>query len=68
MPIERETIVERPVRTENVIVERRSPFGIIGAVIAALIVIAVIVWAVNGGITGNTDSINVDVPEVTVTQ
>lgn len=69
MPIERETIIERPARTETVVVgSGGSPFAIIGGIVAALVVVAVIIWAVTGGISGGNGAVNVDLPEVTVTQ
>ena len=57
MPIERETIIERS-----------GPFGIIGGIVAALVIVALIIWAVNGGISGGNGAVNVDLPEVTITQ
>ena len=69
MPIERETIIERPAREETVVVGRGSPFGIIGAIVAALVVLLVVLWLVNGGMSGGGGgSVNVDLPEVTVTE
>lgn len=67
MPIERETIVEREAPATTV-VERGSPFGIIGAIIAVVIAALLILWLVNGGIWSNGDAINVDLPNVTVTE
>ena len=58
MPIERETIV-----TGN----GGSPFGIIAGVIAAVVAVLLIVWLLNGGISTNGEAVNVDLPEVTVT-
>lgn len=67
MPVERETIIERS-PNETVVVSGGNPFGIIGAIVAAIIVALLILWLVNGGISSNGDSINVDLPDVTVTQ
>jgi hypothetical protein len=67
MPIERETIVERPATTETV-VTGGSPFGIIGGIIAAVVAVLLILWLVNGGISSNGSSVNVDLPNVTVTE
>jgi hypothetical protein len=66
MPIERETIIERPSSTETVVVGS-SPFGIIGGIVAAVIAVILIVWLMNGGISTNGDSVNIDLPNVTVT-
>jgi hypothetical protein len=68
VPIERETIIERPVRTETTVVSSRSPFGIIGVVIAVIVAVLLIMWVVNGGITSSGDAVNVDLPAVTVTE
>lgn len=68
MPIERETIVERPASSETVVVGGASPFGIIAGIIAAVVAVILIVWLVNGGISTNGDAVNVDLPEVTVSQ
>ena len=69
MPIERETIIERPARSDTIVVGGgESSFGVIGGIVAALVVVALIIWAVNGGITGGNGEVNVDLPEVTVTQ
>ena len=68
MPIERETIIERPARNDTVVVGGGSPFGIIGGIVAALVIVVLIIWAVNGGISGGNGAVNVDLPEVTVTQ
>ena len=68
MPIDRETIVERPAATETVVVSRPSPFGIIGIIIAVVLAVLLVMWLVSGGITSNGDAINVDLPNVTVTQ
>ncbi|NGP16472.1 hypothetical protein [Devosia aurantiaca] len=67
MPIERETIIERPAATETTVVSGGSPFGIIGLVIAVIVAALLIMWVVNGGITSNGDAVNVDLPAVTVT-
>ncbi|KQN77524.1 hypothetical protein [Devosia sp. Leaf64] len=66
MTIERETIIERPAMTETV-VTGGSPFGIIGGIIAAVLAVILIIWLVNGGIASNGESVNVDLPNVTVT-
>ena len=69
MPIERETLIERPARNDTVVVDNGSgPFAIIGGIVAALVIVALIIWAVNGGISGGNGAVNVDLPEVTVTQ
>jgi hypothetical protein len=66
MPIERETIIERPA-TETVVTAGSSGFGILGGIIAAVLAVLLIVWLLNGGISTNGDAVNVDLPEVTVT-
>lgn len=67
MPIERETIVERPARSETVVVgEGNSPAGLIGGIIAALLIVGLLIWLFNGGISTNGDAVNVDLPQVTV--
>ena len=68
MPIERETIIERPATSETTVVHGGSPFGIIGVVIALIVAALLIMWVLNGGITSNGDAVNVDLPAVTVTQ
>lgn len=68
MPIERETIIERPAASETTVVSGGSPFGIIGVVIAVIVAALLIMWVFNGGITSNGDAVNVDLPAVTVTQ
>ena len=67
MPIERETIVERS-PSETVVVGGGSPFGIVGAIIALVVAALLILWLLNGGISSNGDSVNVDLPNVTVTE
>ena len=67
MPVERETIIERS-PSETVVVGGGNPFGIIGAIVAAVIAVLLIVWLANGGISSNGDNVNVDLPNVTVTQ
>jgi len=67
MPIERETIVERS-PSETVVVGGGNPFGIIGVIVAAVLAVLLILWLANGGISSNGDAINVDLPNVTVTQ
>lgn len=66
MPIERETVVKRPVASETVIRESGSPIAVIGAIVVAVLAVIMIIWLVNGGITSNGDAVNVDLPEVTV--
>ncbi|WP_449397061.1 hypothetical protein [Devosia riboflavina] len=68
MPIEREAIIERPSSTETVVVDNGSPFGVIGGIVAAVFAVILIVWLVNGGISTNGDTVNVDLPNVTVTE
>jgi hypothetical protein len=69
MPIERETIIAQPARADTVVVgSGGSPFPVIGGIVAALVVVALIIWAMNGGISGGNGTVNVDLPEVTVTQ
>ncbi|KKB80831.1 hypothetical protein VW35_01075 [Devosia soli] len=65
MPIERETIIERPA-SETIVTGGGSPFGIIAGIIAAVVAVLLIVWLVNGGISTSGDSVNVDLPNVTV--
>ncbi|QQR36772.1 hypothetical protein JI749_03835 [Devosia oryziradicis] len=67
MPVERETIIERS-PSETVVVGGGNPFGIIGAIVAAVIAVLLILWLANGGISSNGDNVNVDLPNVTVTQ
>ena len=67
MPIERETIVEHS-PSETVVVGGGNPFGIIGAIVAAVLAVLLILWLANGGISSNGQSVNVDLPNVTVTQ
>jgi hypothetical protein len=67
MPIERETIVERNT-DEVVVVGGGNPFGLVAAIIAAVLAVLLILWLVNGGISSNGDAINIDLPNVTVTQ
>ena len=68
MPIERETIIGRPSSGETVVVDGGSPFGVIGGIIAAVLAVILIIWLVNGGISTNGDTVNVDLPNVTVTE
>lgn len=68
MPIERETIIERPSSSETVVVDGGSPFGVIGGIIAAVFAVILIIWLVNGGISTNGDTVNVDLPNVTVSE
>ncbi|KKC31019.1 hypothetical protein [Devosia psychrophila] len=67
MPIERETIVERS-PSETVVVESGSPFRIVGIILAVVVAALLLLWLINGGISSNGDAINVDLPNVTVTQ
>lgn len=66
MPIERETIVERH-GTETVVTGGGSTGIIVGVVVAVLAVLALL-WLVNGGISSSGGSVNVDLPEVTVSE
>lgn len=66
MPIERETIVERP--ATDTVVTSNSGFGIIGGILAAVVAVLLIIWLLNGGISSNGDAVDVDLPDVTVTQ
>lgn len=68
MPIERETIVERAPAETVVVGGGGNPFGIIGVIIAVVIAALLILWLVNGGISSNGDAVNVDLPNVTVTE
>lgn len=68
MPIERETIIERPSSSETVVVDSGNSFGVIGGIIAAAFAVILILWLVNGGISTNGDTVNVDLPNVTVTE
>lgn len=67
MPIERETVIERT-PSETVVTRGGSPFGIIGVIIALVIAALLILWLVNGGISSSGDAVNIDLPEVTVTE
>ncbi len=67
MPVERETIVE-PTSRETIVTGGSNPFGIVGAIVAAIIAALLILWLVNGGISSNGDAVNVDLPSVTVTE
>jgi len=67
VPIERETIVERPASSETVVVGGNSA-GVIGGIIAALLVVGLLIWLFAGGISTDGGAVNVDLPEVTVSQ
>jgi hypothetical protein len=67
MPIERETIIERPA-TETVVTTGGGGFGVIGGILAAVVAVLLIVWLLNGGLSTNGEAVNVDLPEVTVTE
>lgn len=67
MPIERETIVERS-PSETVVTEGGSPFRIVGFILAAVVAVLLLLWLVNGGISSSGDAVNVDLPNVTVTE
>ena len=67
MPIERETIIERSPR-ETVVVGGGNPFGLVGAIVAAVLAVLLILWLANGGISSNGDNVNIDLPNVTVTE
>ena len=67
MPIERETIVERS-PSETVVREGGSPFRIVGFILAAVVAVLLLLWLVNGGISSSGDAVNVDLPNVTVTE
>jgi hypothetical protein len=67
MPIERETIIERPA-TETVVATGGGGFGVIGGILAAVVAVLLIVWLLNGGLSTNGEAVNVDLPEVTVTE
>lgn len=68
MPIERETIIERPSSSETIVAGGGSPFAAIGGIIAAVFAVLLIVWLFNGGISTNGDTVNVDLPNVTVSE
>ena len=44
-----------------------TPFGLVGGVVAGLLLVGIVIWALNGGISGNSDATTVDLPQVTVT-
>lgn len=67
MPIERETIIERA-PSETVVVGGGNPFAIVGWIVAAVVAVLLILWLASGGISSNGDAVNVDLPNVTVTQ
>lgn len=67
MPIERETIVER-LSTETVVTGGGGSTGIIVGVVVAVLAVLALLWLVNGGISSNGGSVNVDLPEVTVSE
>ena len=67
MSIERETIIEQPVHRETVVTGGGSA-GLIGGIVAAVAAVLLILWLVNGGITSDGNAVNVDLPEVSVTQ
>ena len=67
MPIERETIIERPT-TETVVTGDGGSTGIIVGVVVAVLAVLALLWLVNGGISSSGGSVNVDLPEVTVTE
>jgi len=67
MPIERETIVERA-PSETVVVSGGNPLMIVGWIIAIVIAALLLLWLFNGGITSNGGTVNVDLPNVSVTK
>lgn len=67
MPIERETVIERSA-PQTVVTESGSPFRIVGYIIAAVIAVLLILWLVSGGISSSGDAVNVDLPNVSVTE
>ena len=67
MPIERETIIERPAATETTIVDSgRSGFGL-GSVLIAILAIVLALWAFSTFLSGaGGDAVQVDLPTVSV--
>jgi type IV secretory pathway TrbD component len=71
MPVERETIVERPVERQTVVTSGGNPFGVVAGVIAIVLLIALLLWFFGGFGLGGGDganSVSVDLPNVTVTE
>lgn len=68
MPVERETIIERPAASSETVVTSGSSMGTVAAIIVAVIAVIAILWLVNGGLSTNGDAVNVDLPNVTVTE
>jgi hypothetical protein len=67
MPIEKETIVERPVQHETVVADSGGGLGPIAGIIAAVVVVLFAIWLFSGGLGNNGDkSVSVDLPKVTV--
>ncbi|MAS03498.1 MAG: hypothetical protein CL534_02185 [Ahrensia sp.] len=68
MVVERETVVERPVERETVVTSGGGgSAGIVGGIIAAVLVVGVLFWIFGGSITGGDKSVSIEVPDVTVT-
>lgn len=67
MPIERETIVERPVERETIVTDRGSNgTGLIVGIAAAVILVLLAFWMLGGLAGGGGGQVNVDLPEVSV--
>lgn len=71
MPVERETIVERPVERETVVTgDSGNPLGPIIGIVAAVLIVVLLFWFFGGMFSSGGDggAVNVDLPNVTVTE
>jgi hypothetical protein len=65
MPIERETIIERPAESRETVVTTDNSASLIVGIIVAVLAVLALLWLFNGGLNGG--DVNVDLPNVTVT-
>ncbi len=68
MSIERETIVDQPVHRETVVTGGGGSGGLIAGIVVAVAAVLLLLWLLNGGITSDGNAVNVDLPQVTVTE
>lgn len=66
MPVEKETIIERPVEHETIVADGGGGLGPIAGIIAAVVVVLLAIWLFSGGLGNGGKEVSVDLPKVTV--
>jgi type IV secretory pathway TrbD component len=65
MALERESIVDRPVEREAVVMTGADPFAIVAGIIVTILLVSLLLWSMDNV---GEDPVSLDLPQVTISE